>query len=156
MQRPTLVILFLFLLFTACEKVNIKAGEQSLEGNWAVMNITTLYGERSDLGITVQENFEENGSLGAFNFSERKVIAEYTRLDTLYDIASIWELKRDKINEGFFKVEQYTLCLEDQNFICKFGDQTKNAERDATRVRLLFETTEMGAYEQFILELEKE
>ena len=67
-----------------------------------------------------------------------------------------WELKRDKINESFFKVEQYTLCTENQNFICEFGDQTKDAERNATQLRLIFDTNEIGDYEQFILNLEKQ
>ncbi|MEN0050194.1 MAG: hypothetical protein AAF806_24225 [Bacteroidota bacterium] len=156
MEKSSLILLFLALTFFACEKANLNAGEASLEGTWNVNSIFSAYGERTELGINVEESIQEEGNLGAFNFSETTVDASYTRLDTLYKIASSWELKRDKISEGFFKVEQYTLCTDDQSFICEFGDQTKDAERNATQIRLIFETTEIGAYEQFVLKLEKE
>ena len=156
MYKSFFLLLLLSFTFSACEKVNIKAGEASLEGVWMTTNITSAYGERTKSGISIEENTQEEGNLGTFTFSETEVVANYTRLDTLYEITSSWKLKRDKVNEGFFKVEQYTLCTESQNFICEFGDQTKDAEHNATKLRLIFETTEIGVYKQFVMELEKE
>lgn len=157
MQRSlSLLILFSLTFLTACEKANIKAGERSLEGDWLVTNINSAFGERTANGISIAESTEESGVLGSFVFSENEVVSSYTRLDTLYENTSTWQLQREKVNEGFFKVERYTLVLENQIFTCEFGDQTKNAERNATQLRLIFETTNIGAHEQFILTLEKE
>lgn len=156
MKRSIFILICITFFLSACEKSNLKAGRTSLNGTWNVTKIITTYGERRDLGIDNQEDTEETGDLGQFEFTENELTANYTRVDTLRSIESSWELERDKVNAGFFKVEQYTLVLDEESFKCEFGDETKDAERNAIRMRLIFETMEIGAYEQYILELEKE
>jgi len=150
-----LLVLSIFL-FVGCEKANIKAGETSLKGTWIVTKINTAYGSRTDLGTNTTQNIEESGTLGQFEFMEDHLLATYTRVDTTYELDTSWELKRDKVNEGFFRVERYSLCLNEQIFQCQFGDETKDAERNANEVRLIFETDDIGFYQQFVLFLEKE
>lgn len=157
MKRILLVFAALsILLACACEKANIRAGEASLEGTWDVVEILSSYGERMELGIGQTEDFRETGFAGTFEFSEEEVRYSYTRLDTLYVNNDTWQLERERVNAGFVRVEQYTLQLGNDSFQCAFGDETKNAERDATEVLLIMETQEVGPYQRVELKLEKQ
>ena len=47
-----------------------------------------------------------------------------------------WSLIRDLVNSGFVKVERYTLDFDALSFVCAFGDETSDAEKNATDIRL--------------------
>ncbi len=147
--------LMLLVIFTACQKRNLKHAEKSLEGSWAVQSIYSAYGQNTNLGIQTNEEFNEDGPLGQFNFDKEMVTYRFTRLDTLYESNSAWNLVREKINAGFTKAEQYTLEMDKFEFICAFGDQTSDAEKQATEVKLMFETKTIGSYYTFELDLRK-
>ena len=145
-----------FLTLGACQKANLRAGETSLQGDWRVTEIISISGERLASGIVNSTDSIEMGTLGNFRFSEEEVSYTYTRLDSLYEGTTAWELERERVNEGFVRVEKYRLLLEQGIFDCAFGDETSDAERDATKVRLVLETTEIGPFDRFELLLEKE
>lgn len=107
MTRIICLLLLSTVLFVGCEKANIKAGEMSLKGAWVVTKIYTAYGNRTDLGVSVEQMIEESGVLGHFEFTENNLLANYTGVDTTYELDSSWKLKRHKVNEGFFKIELY-------------------------------------------------
>ncbi len=162
LKKNTMRILFLLtgiiccLAATSCQKANIRAGEASLEGIWRVTEIRSSYGTRVELGTEITEEFTESGTLGTFEFSEEEVSYSYTRLDTLYENTATWQLERERVNEGFTKVEKYTLTLDNEAFVCEFGDQTQDAERDAEMLYLIFETGNIYPYERIDWLLKKE
>jgi len=145
----------LLILFTGCEKRNLKNAEKSLIGNWEVQTIHSTYGTKTDLGTQTNQEYNEEGKLGQFIFDDKLVDYRFTRLDTLYENKSSWSLIREKVNAGFTQSEQYTLTIDDFDFICAFGDETSDAEKDATEIRLFFETKVVGSYTAFELKLHK-
>lgn len=149
-------LLFIAIGLCACAKQNLRNAEKSLKGNWTVTEIYSADGERLTGGIDIQNEQTETGELGEFVFTENEVDYNFTRLDSLYENNSTWTLQRDKVNQGFVRVEVYTLDIDDYDFVCEFGDQTSDAEKNADEVRLIFETKDVGAYSTFQLMLEKE
>ncbi len=121
------------LLF-ACKR-DLKQGQKSLEGHWEIDEIISFYpqGDAND-----QERVEERNSLlGYFTFTDVDLTFEYTRNDTLYSETTTWQLETEKVNSGFTKVRVFTLLLANgQTYECVFGDQTKNAEKDANEITL--------------------
>lgn len=141
---------------SACAKQNLRNAEKSLNGDWVVTEIYSAEGERTTGGINITDEQTETGDLGDFSFTDDEVTYNFTRLDSLYEGNSAWTLNRERVREGFVRVEMYTLTTNDYDFVCEFGDQTSDAEKNATEVRLIFETEGLGAYSMFQLELEKE
>jgi len=141
---------------SACEKQNLKRAEKSLDGTWSVVKIYSAYGQKLELGTQTTEEFTEDGNLGTFTFSEASVEYSYTRMDTLYEDRSNWQLIREKINAGFNKTEQYTLSFNNKAYICRFGDETKDAEKKATEVTLEYESDKTGAYTSIMFWLKKQ
>lgn len=156
MSKLPLYCLLLLLSFSTCQKQNLNRAEKSLEGTWKVTKIYTAYGEKKELGTQTNEEFTEEGNLGVFTFGETEVDYSYTRLDTLYEGNSKWNLTREKVNAGFTNAEQYTLKFDNQNYICRFGDETKDAEKNATELSLKFETDTVGPYSSVIFWLVKD
>jgi len=150
----SLLIPILFL--SACAKQNLRNAEKSLKGDWLVTEIYSAEGERTTGGTNITDQQTETGDLGEFTFTDDEMTYSFTRLDSLYEGSSAWTLNREKVREGFVRVEKYTLTTDDYDFVCEFGDQTNDAEKNATKVRLIFETESIGAYLTFQLELEKE
>jgi len=146
MSKLLLCCLALLFTFSACEKQNIKRAEKSLDGTWLVTKIYSAYGEKMEFGTQTNEEFTEEGDLGTFTFSNASVDFKYTRLDTLYEDSSDWDLTRQKVNVGFTKAEQYTLTFDNKSYRCRFGDETKDAEKKATELTLQFETEAIGSY----------
>jgi len=147
--------MFCLIMFTSCEKQNIKNAEKSLTGSWKVHTIHTMLGNRTELGIQTAQSFTNEGELGQFIFNDEILNYTFTRLDTLYENETSWNLSREKINAGFTEAEQYTLAIKEYNFICAFGDETKDAEKNATELTLFFETKTIGSYQAFELKLSK-
>jgi len=150
------ILLITFVLLSSCAKQNLRNAEKSLKGDWIVTEIYTQEGERVNGGIDITDEQTETGDLGEFTFTDDELTYSFTRLDSLYEGSSAWILNREKVREGFVRVEMYTLETDDYDFICEFGDQTSDAEKDAIEARLIFETEGLGAYSMFQLELEKE
>jgi len=149
------LLMMSLIIFTACKKQNIKNAEKSLQGGWKVHAIHSMYGNQTELGIQSTHSFEDKGELGEFVFNDKLLTYTFTRLDTLYENETTWNLTREKINAGFTKAEQYTLSVNEYNFICAYGDGTKDAEKNATELALFFETDAIGKYQAFELKLTK-
>lgn len=142
------LVLFLCLL-TAC-KEDVVQGRTSIVGNWQLTEASTYF---PNTGIP---KVEEQGNLGQFVFDEDSVIFSFTRNDTLYQGSDRWYLLGEKVNDGFFKVNEFTLAIENHfTFRCRFGDETRNAEKDATQMTL---STDLEPNPDFfyILSLEKD
>jgi len=150
------ILLFGIVMIFACAKQNLRNAEKSLTGNWVVTEIYSAEGERLAGGISIDNEETETGELGEFIFSEDDVTYNFTRLDSLYEDQSGWTLQRERVNQGFTKVEVYTLNIDQYDFVCEFGDSTSDAEKNASEVRLIFETQGVGAYSTFHLTLDKE
>jgi len=152
------VVIPFIILFTllSCGKKNLRNAEKSLKGNWTVTEIYSAEGERLTNGIDITDKQTETGDLGEFNFMDNTVNYSFTRLNSLYEGSSGWTLDREKVNAGFVRVEVYTLKTDDYDFVCEFGDQTDDAEKNATEIQLIFETEETGPYTTFHLSMEKE
>lgn len=149
------IYLFLLLLFCQC-KSDLRQAEDSLNGTWVVNKIISSYGEISAGGTSYNEQFTEEGQLGTFIFTDDQADYNFTRRDTLTSEVSDWVLNRAKVQEGFTRVERYTLDLEKLDFQCAFGDGTSDAEQEATEILLSFETTALGPFTQYQLYLEKQ
>jgi len=156
MFRYALLASVFLLIFTSCEKQNLKRAEKSLDGSWRVIKTYSAYGEKMELGTQTDEEFTEEGDLGSFTFNDASVDYNYTRLDTLYEADSNWKLSREKVNAGFTKAEQYKLNFDNKNYICRFGDETKDAEKKATELTLEYETNQIGPYTSIKLWLVKD
>ena len=116
-------------ILSSCAKQNLKNAKNSIDGNW---NVIKIYSENTP---TSNEQSEE-GDLGTFVFSDNTVDYKFTRLEEEYAGNATWELKREKVNQGFTKVEKYTLTMDDYTFHCRFGDETSDAEKNATEIQL--------------------
>lgn len=146
----------ILVLFAACNKDEIQA-EKSIEGNWKVVEITSYYGEFfSNGGFDPSETILDSGDLGSFNFSENFVDYSFTRNDTLFSGNGSWVLELEKVNQGFTKVNKFTLTIEGHfEFDVAFEDQTKNAEKNAKELTFMeYPTSGFGVGIE--LKLEKE
>lgn len=129
--------LALVLLLISCSK-DLDQGIDSLRGTWQVTYIKSSYGEFFTNGFDTNEVLEEEGDLGTFIFNEKTVDFDFIRNDTLYAGTALWKLDLEKVREGFFRSNAFTLTLEDNfDFEAQFGDATKNAEKNATALSLV-------------------
>jgi hypothetical protein len=128
------VFVFVCSLLFSCKR-DLKQGQKSLEGHWEIDEIISYYPQGD---ANAQERVEERASLlGYFTFSEDGLVYEYMRNDTLYSETTTWQLETEKVNSGFTKVRVFTLVLANgQTYECIYGDQTKNAEKDANEITL--------------------
>ncbi len=147
--------LILSLALTSCQKPVVKA-QKSLEGEWDVVGIISTYGEVVTNGFISSYDVQETGALGEFNFQENTVTYSFTRNDTLYSGTTPWNVDHDKVNSGFVRVDQFTLTLDNEYvFDVAFGDQTNNAEKNATEVAFSEDPTALGWNVRIDLSLEK-
>lgn len=153
------LIITIALLFLACNKDEVQA-ERSLEGVWDITAIDSEYGEftQSQFGSSFDsyDSISEYGLLGTFNFSETTVDYEFIRNDTMYSGNETWNLELEKVNSGFTRVNEFTLNIENQFlFDVSFGDETKNAEKNATSLTFLESPSESGYAVRLQISLEK-
>ncbi|MEM6844466.1 MAG: hypothetical protein AAF632_19760 [Bacteroidota bacterium] len=131
------VILLLFLIVSACKEDDTSQGVDSLQGVWQVNEAISIYDNSGNNRV------DEAGNLGQFIFGSDTLRFEYTRNDTLYQGVERWQLQRSRENQGFSRVNVFTLIIENHDtFICEFGDQTRNSEKNATNITLRREPEE--------------
>ena len=146
---------FSFFVISSCEK-DEKQAINSLEGEWNVVAINSIYGEFSENGFSTDETIAEEGQLGTFHFMENTVDYEFERNDTTYSGNKSWNLDVSKVNNGFIKTNQFTLSIDNQFlFDVTFGDATKNSEKNATEATLVQSPTEPGYGVQIEISLQK-
>ena len=146
-----LLVSLLLVVTASCQKQNLKNAKESLDGTWRV---TEIYSEQKDgSGDFGDGRHWETGELGFITFSDNAVEYAYTRLGVTYDSTETWRLDRNKENEGFFKVEKYTLFIGNRAYDCDFGDATSDAEKNATLLTLMYETE--AAEPNYTMTLEK-
>ena len=122
------------ITFLSCNKDEIQA-EKSLEGGWDVIEITSIYGEFFENGFDPSETITESGALGTFDFTGDSVDFDFTRNDTSYTGTGKWNIIAERIREGFIRVPEFTITIENQFlFEAHFDDGTKNSEKNANRV----------------------
>lgn len=150
-----LFLAFSFFTITSCEK-DEKQAINSLEGEWDVVSINSIYGEFLENGFSPDETISEEGQLGTFHFMESTVEYEFERNDTTYSGNSPWSLEVSKVNNGFIKTNQFTLSIENHFlFDVTFGDATKNSEKNANEAKLVQSPTETGYGVQIEISLKK-
>ncbi|WKN45493.1 hypothetical protein [Tunicatimonas pelagia] len=131
------IILLVFLIVSACKDDDTSQGVDSLQGVWQVNEAISIYDNSGDNRV------DEAGNLGQFIFDNDTLRFEYTRNDTLYQGIERWQLQRTRENQGFSKVNVFTLMIENHDtFICEFGDQTRNSQMNATNITLRREQEE--------------
>lgn len=129
----SLWLLFIPLMFATCTKEQLQHAGNSVQGTWNVIEIKSIYYDGGRPTV-----IEEDGLLGNFNFMADSVSFEFTRNDTLYAGNSAWDLKLEKVNDGFYKRSVYTLTIEDQfAFDVTFEDGTTWSEKDAQQMTFL-------------------
>lgn len=158
MKASTTFLLFISLLtsliFISCNNDEVQA-ENSLEGLWEINRINSRYGTFTANSFNPTETVSDSGQLGTFLFGEETVDYSFMRNDSLFTGDGSWTLDLEKVNAGFFKVNQFTLSIEDQFlFDVTFEDDTKNAEKKATNITLV-ETPTNGFGVSIELFLEK-
>ncbi|MBR9920123.1 MAG: hypothetical protein GYB31_04730 [Bacteroidetes bacterium] len=143
------------ILLSACNKDELQA-EQSLQGEWKVTEITSYYGDFDQNSFNPSQVVNDTTASGYFLFSEEMAEYNFSRNDTVYSGTASWDLALESVNEGFFKVNDFTLSINGYfMFDVTFGDETKNAEKNATRI-FLRELKEEDSYEFFFdMSLEK-
>ena len=141
----------------SCSSDNEGEAIDSIRGTWDIKEIYSAYGQRQEFGVAVSWDTTEIPEDAFFNFSaDNQASYNYTRLDTAYASTGLdWNLMRERINCGFVKCDFYTIDLEGKIIECQFGDQTDDAHINATMVRLIEESTEVGPYRQIVYTLEK-
>ncbi len=127
-------LLTLLALGVSCGRRDLTEAEKSLEGTWKVTEIFSAEGDAS--GPVGNGPPNETGALGTFTFSGDRVTYNYTRRGITDSGTSSWDLTREMVPSSFTKVERYTLSLENATFAVRFGDQTSDAERNATEIEL--------------------
>jgi len=153
--RRYLFIVSTVFLILSCQKDERQA-TKSLEGNWKVVTVETIYGSQSEFGFSVDSSFLSTGDLGSFDFSDDHVDYKFIAHNVSFDGNSNWTLEADKVNEGFVRVNQFILTIEDDFvFDVDFGNSTKNSEKNATQA-VFNEKTSSGKDFMLYLELEKE
>ncbi len=143
------ITLLVFLIVSACKEDDTSQGVDSLQGVWQVSEAISIYDNSED-------RVDEAGNLGQFIFDGDTLRFEYIRNDTLYQGIERWRLQRSRENQGFFRVNVFTLIIENyKTFICEFGNQTRNSEEDATDITLRHEPKEDSSDARVVLSLEK-
>lgn len=126
------VIIMMASMFVACKKDDKIQAEDSLEGVWDIVAISSMYGEFFENGFNPSETVAETAQLGIFHFMEDSVEYSFTRNDTLYTGIGPWDLELEKVQEGFSKSNRFTLTIEDHFlFDVSLGNGTRNAEKNA-------------------------
>ncbi len=148
---------FLTLSLSSCSSDNESEALKSIRGTWDIKEIYSAYGERQELGLAIDWDTTQVLDSGFFNFSaDNKGSFSFIRLDTSYASTNLdWNLTRERLNCGFTQCDFYTIDMEGVIFECQFGDQTDDAHINATEMRLIEESTELGPYRQIIYFLEK-
>lgn len=137
----TLIIVMINCLIVSCNKDERQA-TNSVEGIWNITAITTIEGEFTNGTFVSTSQETETGQLGIFNFIEEAVDYNFTRMDSTYVGNATWFLMTEKVNSGFTRVNEHTLTITD-NFIfdVTFEDDTKNAEKNATKMTFIKDAT---------------
>lgn len=136
MHKPFILTAFwtgmIALVCISCQNDEVQA-EESLEGVWDIVSITSYYGQFSETSFDASETVSESGQLGTFEFIQDSVAYSFTRHDTAYAGNMSWILELEKVRSGFSRENQFTLTVEDRFvFNVSFEDETRNAEKDAT------------------------
>jgi hypothetical protein len=143
-------LLFIVIVLFSCNK-NLEQGEDSLTGTWNVVSAET---------ITV--NFEnrlppEVGNLGTFTFKDNIVDYFFVHNQDTILGSSPWKLKLDKVRQGFFRGNRFTLQLESYlDFVVEFEDGTTNSEKDAREIELIQDVEPNPTIDYLILKLNKQ
>lgn len=154
MKSELFSIIIGFLLFASCQK-DQKQAQRSLEGTWNVTAIESNYGDFSEAQVVIDSSAYEQGNLGTFRFGESEFEFEFEGNDSLHQGSGKWLLNAQKVNEGFVRVNQFTLILVDMiQFDVQFGDATKNAEKNA-KTAIFSQEEQSGSRVQVVLWLEK-
>lgn len=147
----------LSLLLTACQDDDLAQGINSLEGSWQVTAAKSFYEIAQPDGRLQRSRVDEEGNLGRFEFAEDMVSYQFNRNDTLYQGRERWHLENTRENQGFFKVNRFTLLIDGTfTFKCEFEDQTKNAEQNAKNITLRTKLEEKIDAVSFEMSLNKE
>lgn len=142
------------IFFQSCKKDEVQAAE-SIEGSWDIVEINSNYGEYAGGGWIPSDEVRDSGELGTFDFGSEAATYNFNRNDTLYTGSGQWDIRSEKVNEGFTRVPRFTLTIQDHFlFDVTFGDQTSNAEKKATKA-VFTETPANGSGVQIELKLEK-
>ncbi|GAB5539220.1 MAG: hypothetical protein Salg2KO_13230 [Salibacteraceae bacterium] len=125
-------------------------------GFWTVVRIETQYVQSSLSGFSVDSTTVETGDLGFFEFDSDIVSYEFSRTDSMHLGTANWYLEAVKVNDGFTRVNQYNLTIENRfDFDVQFEDGTKNSQHKASNAELLQMPTSTDE-ELLIFTLEKQ
>lgn len=134
---PILLTILIALGFVSCASDEVQA-EESLEGIWDIVAITSYYGAFSATGFTASETLTESGQMGTFEFVQDSVAYSFTRNETAYAGHVAWVLDLEKVRSGFSRENQFTMRIEDRFlFDVSFEDETRNAEKEARAVSFI-------------------
>lgn len=142
--------LVMVLILFSCSK-DLGQGEDSLMGTWDVV-----------FAETVPVNFEnrlpeDQGNIGTFIFKEDVMDYFFVHNQDTLTGSSPWRLSLKKQREGFFRVNDFTLKLENfLDFKVNFEDQTRNAEKDAREIELIQDVGPNPNVDYLILKLNKQ
>ena len=123
-----LLPILLLITLVACGDKDLDNAKKSLVGNWTVNRVYTQLPGGNDQ--------QQTGNLGTFQFTQNQLNYSFTKDGATQNGQSAWNLRREMVNSGFVKVEKYTLDFDGRSFVCAFGDETSDAEKNATAIRL--------------------
>ena len=138
-----IIIIIGFLTIFSCVEDQVQA-EESLEGNWEVIEIISSYGKFYEFGHDSISTVRETEKLGSFIFKSNvngvnNVDYNFKRNDTLFSASKSYNLDLIKIQSGFFKEKKFTLMIEDLYiYDVQFGNYTRNSEKKAKEMELLY------------------
>ena len=137
-----IIIIGLLTIFSCTE--DLLQAEESLEGEWEVIEIISFYGKFYESGSDSISSVRETGQLGSFIFKldvngENNVDYNFKRNDTLFIETKSYLLDLTKVQSGFFKEKKFTLMIEDlYTYDVQFGNSTRYSEKNAKGMELLY------------------
>ena len=143
-----LFILIFVCLILGCNKASLRNADTSLQGNWTATEAAQYSGLIGNITL-------DTDPLVLIFADETVSYFLYTLNDPIDGEDAAYRLRRSKRNAGFTQEEVFTLTIEGVDYEVQFGDQTSDAEQNATRIRLVQDDSiNNGGY--LSMEFEKE
>lgn len=155
-----IVLSTIVILCLACGDDEGEA-QESIMGDWRITNILSEYGNFSQMELgssfDVEQTVTDGSDAGSFRFTESSVSYSFTRNDSLFTGTENWSLELLKENQGFVRVNKYSLTISDEFlFDVSFEDSTQNAQKDAKNMTWHQEPTISGKALRIEMMLKKE
>lgn len=129
------ILFLLTIILASCGKSTQECAEESLVGEWNVVQVFEAHTIVMDGSQTSQSQTAFDDAEGHFSFTASMMDYEFTTTSTK-TLDQAYTLVVTKENSGFTKVNVFTINGDVEDFRVRFGDQTSDAHENATEISL--------------------